>query len=373
MSPKQRLRQALLILVLLVPGLMLPGTAQGQAFPSGETVEAARSAPLFLSNETVELTIEADFNALRRQDRFRGAEQRPAVLRWSAPDGAQGSLDIRIRTRGNFRLMSRNCEFPPLRLNIRTREAAGTLFEDQDKLKMVSVCRLRQSYWEQYILREYLAYRTFNVLTDLSYRVRLARVTYVDTSGRDDTFTRYAFIIEDDEAMAARHGGMAVDLPEGGAIHPTQLEPYQAALADVFQYLIGNTDWSGVFMHNMTPVQLPDGSPTTVPYDFDFAGVVNARYAFPDSSLSITRVTQRLFRGYCPEDAGRPPETYESVFALFREKKDDIYELWSSHEGLESRDRREVLRFFDDFYRILEDPRRIQSHIMRDCLRIPGD
>jgi hypothetical protein len=354
---------ALFLLLWLSPS----ATAQELAFPSRESVEAARSAPLFTSHATLEITLEADFNALRRQDRVRGSDQRPAALRWSGPDGSQGSLDIQIRTRGNFRLMTRNCDFPPLRLNIRTREASGTLFEGQDKLKLVSVCRLRQSYWEQYVLREYLAYRTFNVLTPMSYRARLARITYVDTSGRDDTFTRYAFIIEDDEEMAARQEARYVELAPGGQIHPALLEPNHAALVDLFQYLIGNTDWSGVQMHNMTPIHTPDGRYLTVPYDFDFAGVVNARYAFPDSTLSITRVTQRLFRGFCPSEVGRSPEVYDSVYALFHEKKDEIYEVWTTQEGLESGAIREVTRFFDDFYRTLGDPRRITSQIMGSC------
>jgi len=364
-----RLPLALFLLLWLSP----PATAQELVFPSREAVEAARSAPLFNSNATLEITLEADFNALRRQDRVRGSDQRPAVLRWSGPDGSQGSLDFQIRTRGNFRLMTRNCDFPPLRLNIRTREAAGTLFEGQDKLKLVSVCGLRQSYWEQYVLREYLAYRTFNVLTPISYRARLARVTYVDTSGRDNTFTRYAFIIEDDEEMAARQEARYVELGPGGQIHPALLEPNHAALVDLFQYLIGNTDWSGVQMHNMTPIQFPNGPYITVPYDFDFAGVVNARYAFPDSTLSITRVTQRLFRGFCPGDVGRSPEVYDSVYALFREKKDEIYEVWATQEGLESGAIRDVTRFFDDFYRTLENPRRIASQIMGSCRSVAGE
>lgn len=372
MSRNLRLLCNLWALAVLAVGLGSPLRAQEEVRPSAEEVETARSAPLFSSNETVQLTIEADFNTLRRQDRARDSEQRPAVLRWSVSGGSEGSLEIQIRTRGNFRLERRNCDFPPLRLNIRTRDAEGTLFHGQDKLKLVSPCKLGQSYWEQYVLKEYLAYRTFNILTDLSYRVRLARITYVDSSGRDDSFSRYAFIIEDEDAMAARHGGVVLDLPEGRAILPYLQEPQHAVLVDVFQYMIGNTDWSGVYMHNMVPFRGPDGNVAAVPYDFDFSGVVDARYAVPDSSLSINRVTQRVFRGYCPDDVGRPLELYDSTFALFREKKDEIYELWSSQEGMESGTVREVTRFFDDFYRTLEDPRRIESQIMRNCLRLPA-
>lgn len=374
MSRKLRLDALLLIIALFFFGPGVPAWAQEEVFPTQEAIEEARSAPLFAAHELLHLTIEADFDALRRQDRSQESEERPAILRWSEPEGSEGSLEIQIRTRGNFRLMRRNCEFPPLRLNIRTGEAEGTLFHGQDKLKVVSPCRLGQSYWEQYVLREYLAYRTFNLLTEASYRVRLARVTYVDTSGKDDPFTRYAYIIEDEDAMAARSGRRVVELPEGRQVHPGTLEPHHAVLADVFQYLIGNTDWSGVAMHNMTFVQGPGGADSaTIPYDFDFSGVVDARYAAPDSTLPITRVTQRHFRGFCPSEIGRAMETYDSVFALFRERKEAIYGLWTAQEGLEAGTVREVTRFFDDFYRTLEDPRRIESQMMRNCRSIGRD
>jgi hypothetical protein len=356
---------------LLVGGTSLLH-AQELEQPSPEEVEAARSALLFTSHDALEITLEADFHTIRREDRKQDSEEeRPAVLRWTTADGSTGSLDIQVRTRGNFRLSRRNCDFPPLRLNLKKGSTKGTLFEGQDKLKLVVTCKLGQDYWEQYVLLEYMAYRTLNVLTDISFRARLARVTYVDTSGEDDTFTRFAFLIEDAEMMALRQPARVVEWV-AGQLDPRLLEKHQAIVADVFQYMIGNTDWSGVEMHNMELIRTFDGVPYTVPYDFDFSGLVNARYASPAPSLDISRVRDRLFRGFCPEVVHRSQADYDAVYALFLEKKDEIYEMWRSLEGLEPDRLEDTLEYFDEFYETIGDPRRIEGRMMRHCRRIPG-
>jgi hypothetical protein len=326
---------------------------------------------LFSSHDLVDITIEADFASLRKEDRSRDSDERPAVLRWSTTDGQTGSLDIQIRTRGNFRLQRRNCDFPPLRLNVKKGEAEGTFFENQDKIKVVSPCKMRQDYWEQYVLLEYLTYRTFNVLTDLSFRVRLGRFTYVDTSGEDDTVTKYAFLIEDDTDMAQRNEGRKQDW-QGGDLLPNRLGAGHAILVDIFQYMIGNTDWSGVRMHNMELFIGADGTLSTVPFDFDFAGIVDSRYAAPDASLPIRNVRQRFFRGFCPDDVGRTLAQYEAVFELFREKKDEIYLIWNSQEGLGEDELEDSIEYFDEFYEMLDDPGDIESRMMRNC-RALGD
>ncbi len=274
-----------------------------------------------------------------------------------------------MRTRGNFRLARRNCDFPPLRLNLKKDESIGTVFENQDKLKLVVPCKLGQDYWEQYVISEYLIYRMLNLLTPWSFRVRFARVTYVDSSGKDDPFTRYGFLIEDDSDMAARAGGWKEDWV-GGQLHPIQLDKNHAILVEVFQYMIGNTDWSGAEMHNMELVRRAGAQAITVPFDFDFSGLVNARYATPDPRLSIRSVRQRLFRGFCPEDLGRQPEDYQEVYELFLSRKDEIYELLRSQEGLEEDRMEDTLKYLDDFYDTLADPGRIRSRMLSTCRSI---
>lgn len=351
-----------------------PGRVGAQELvpPSREEMDAARSAPLFASHQLLELTLEADFHALQREDRTRDSEEeRPALLRWTESGRSADSMDIQVRTRGNFRLSRRNCDLPPLRLNLKKGSTEGTVFEGQDKLKLVVTCKTGQSYWEDYVLLEYMAYRTLNVLTDLSFRVRLARVTYVDTGSEDDPFTRFAFLIEDDEMLALRNNARRIPW-SAGQLDPRLLEKHQAILVDVFQYMIGNTDWSGVAMHNMELLRSYDDLHFTVPFDFDFSGLVNARYASPDTTLRITRVRQRLFRGFCPDHVARSQADYDAVYAFFAEKKEEIYGIWRDLDGLESDSLEDSLDYFDEFYETIGNPRLVETRMMRDCRRLSG-
>lgn len=369
-------------LALLLPCALLAQEADTAFSVTEEDIEAARTAPLFQSHEYLEFTISSDFETMRDDDRVDDAEERPATITFAGPDGTPQTYDLQVRTRGIFRLRSRNCQNPPIRLNLRTGAMAGTVFEGQDKLKLVGVCRTRQDYYEQYVLQEYLIYRTYNQLTDVGFQVRPVRVTYVDTSDDVDTFTKYGFLIEDEEAMSARNGARSVEWPPGpgqllgkyaqgsNQLLPQAHDPRQAVILDVFQYMIGNTDWSAVEFHNVKLVEYRDGTLMTVPYDFDFAGAVNARYADPAESLNLRSVKQRLYRGFCHADVGRDWAVYEEVFALFLEKREDIYALYTSLEGGDEGRMEDVLEFYDDFYEVIEDPGRIESRMIRSCRRL---
>jgi hypothetical protein len=360
------------LICILSISFLLPAEAQEPEYPTPEEVEAAETAPLFSSPEIFAMTVTADFHTMRREDRSdEDSQERPAQMEWTNPGGSTEIQEIQIQTRGNFRLSSRNCDFPPLRLNVKKGAVEGTLFEGQDKLKVVSPCKLGQDYWQQYVLAEYLVYRMFNLLTPLSFRARLVRMTYVDSSGEDESFTRYVFLLEDDSELATRNGRIKQDW-QGGQLNPVLMERHQAILVEFFQYMIGNTDWSGVEMHNMELLRGSDGRPTAVPFDFDFSGIVDARYAVPDHTLPIRTVRQRHFRGFCPDQLNRRPEEYQAVVDLFQEKKEEIYDLWRNQEGLE-RDRLEdTLEYLDDFYEILDRPDRVQRDILDRCVRIGG-
>src|SRR5690606_2571982 len=150
--------------------------------------------------------------------------------------------------------------------------------------------REKPSAYEQYVLKEYLAYRLYNALTDKSLRVRLARVTYRDSRRRGRAVERYALFVEHFDALAARLGGAVVPPAE---VRPTDFDPQSLAIFELFEYMIGNTDWSVVAGHNVVHIREPDGAVTAVPFDFDFSGLVNASYALPPEQLPIRSVTQR--------------------------------------------------------------------------------
>jgi hypothetical protein len=132
--------------------------------------------------------------------------------------------------------------------------------------------------------------------------------------------------------------------------------------------MIGNTDFSVAGLHNVELFFTDDGVVSPIAYDFDFAGAVNARYAAPDVTLHISNVRQRLFRGYCI-DAG----AYTRVFALFKEKKPEIYALYSDEIGklMDRGTVKETLRYFDEFYDTINDPRSARRSIIESCVNRP--
>src|SRR6267142_5225283 len=206
-------------------------TASAQA-PSAATPPAARpeSPPslLFQTDSPLVLQIKTDLRALLR-DRGEKRVEHPATLRFA--DGADtGSIKVELRTRGIFRL--KECAFPPIRIDFPARKLGTTPFAGQDKLKLVTHCLSGRPY-ERNLLKEYAVYRAFRALTDTSFRVRLAHVTYVD-SARTDTVTRYAFLIEPDGELARRVGADAL---ESNNVHDLLTDPAYMTLVAMFQYL----------------------------------------------------------------------------------------------------------------------------------------
>jgi hypothetical protein len=323
-------------------------------------------APLFLSDDVLNIRIEGPLREVFRE-RSQDPESFPATLRYRAPDGTESPFDIELRTRGLYRLKESTCSFPPLRVNFQKSAVEGTIFAGQDKLKLVTHCQNNQAEFEQNVLEEYLIYRVFNLVTDLSYRVRLAQITYVDADGRRDPITKYGFFLEDDDAMAARSGWDVLEVP---VVIPEQMQPPPLALVDVFEYMIGNTDWdtfqpepNDSCCHNITLVgSMESLTVMPVPYDFDWSGLVNARYAKPNPSLRLRSVRDRLYRGIC-----RPREELEAALQPFRDQRAAVYELFRAQPGLDPRRVEDTVEYLDEFYRVVDDPALVEREIVRKC------
>ncbi|UCG88674.1 MAG: hypothetical protein JSW71_09095 [Gemmatimonadota bacterium] len=328
--------------------------------------------PLFESHEILQLTIQAPFKTIFK-DRDQESEEHPGTLSYVDPDGTRVNLEVKVRTRGKFRLQRSTCDFPNVRVNFKKKQVQNTIFHNQDKLKLVGHCQNNREEYEQQTLLEYLVYRSLNLFTDLSFRVRLAQITYIDTEEDDDPLTRYAFFIEDEDLMAARNGWQVLEAP---GIPPQEYEAADLTLVELFQFMMGNTDWDAFktppdeeyCCHNLIPVGSTLKPVYPVPYDFDWAGVVDARYAKPDQSLRIRSVRDRLYRGIC-----RPPDDFgvllESAVRQFRDNKDAIYALFQNQEGLEQKYIDRNIEYFDEFYEIVNDVPKANREIVERCRR----
>ncbi len=316
-------------------------------------------APLFKSEALLDVTFTTNIKALKR-DRSNGAPWRAATLSYAdtSVTGGRRVVPVRARTRGIWRL--KNCDFPPVRLNFANKDAKGSLFRDLDEPKLVGYCKGMNNY-EQYVLQEYQLYRIYRLLTPVSHRVRLVRMTYVDSATAKVDATKYAFLVEDPAHVALTAGGKIINVL--GATSD-DLDGEHATLAYLFQYMIGNTDFSFGGLHNAELLALPTGVNLPIAYDFDFAGAIDASYATPDTSLRITRVRDRQYRGFCQQNLLVP-----KVLQLFRDKKAAIYALYSDEIGalMAPRTVKETLEYFDAFYATIADPKEIDRRVLRDC------
>ncbi len=267
-------------MALLLVGL-LPATAPATA--------------LFDSDEIIDVQLRGPLGTISRARHEEERTEHPFVL---SVEGSEIPVDVRVR--GKSRVEA--CTFPPLRLNFSEGAADGTPFEGQDKLKLVTHCRSGQESFENNTLEEYAAYRIFNLISDISYRVRLLRIRYEDTDERlrrlDHTY--YGFVIESDDELAARVGG---NVEKATGVLYSRLDTVQTARVNVFQYLIANTDWSFVShleeemcCHNLDLIE-KDGGLFPVPFDFDLSGIVNPSYARGEARRK--RITTREYSGYC--------------------------------------------------------------------------
>ncbi|MDX5436648.1 MAG: hypothetical protein LPK03_05600, partial [Pontibacter sp.] len=312
--------------------------------PTAETLQAQEN-PLFLSNEVLHFKLSMDVKAVLK-DRGDERKSHKAVITYKSADGGEVEEKLKVRVRGNRRRDPTICDFPPIRLNFSRKTVQATVFGKVNKLKMVTHCLN-----DEYVLREYLVYKLYNVVTDSSFRVRLCRVEYEDTKGKRKTETKYAFLIEDDDVMAARQNATIV--PENLVIRMDRTDTLSMAKLAFFQFMIGNTDWSVPYRHNIDLLAFtPFSAPVAVPFDFDYAGMVSAPYAAPPPELGIRSVRQRLFRGYSYHD-----KVYRQVRDFYIRRKPAIYDVYLSFELINKRYKKQTIKYLDQFYETLNDPK----------------
>jgi hypothetical protein len=278
-------------------------------------------------------------------------------------DSSKMEKEISIRARGITRRSI--CYLPPIKLNFKKTESDNDSLSDINSLKLVTHCKNSDMY-EQYLLKEFLVYRMYNLLTDSSFRVKFLQIDYIDAEDKMKPLTRYGFIIESNDHLAERLQGIRI---EREGINTWDTDPYHTSLTALFQYMIGNTDWAIPVPHNFKLVKpsLPNSSILAIPYDFDYSGMVNTIYAVPDENLGIETVRTRVYRGYClPSD-----DQYQRLFKVFLENKRSMFSLVEDFELLDKKSQTEMLNYLSEFYDIIENPGLAQLKIIGNCRPIP--
>jgi len=319
--------------------------------------------PLFQSNDPLRVYLSGPFTTIIKE---RSKEDYlPGVIAYANDDGTSVPLDVEIRTRGHNR--HQNCDYPPVLLNFKRKQTAGTVFDGQNKLKLVIPCKYSELY-EQIILREYLAYRILNTVTDMSFRVRLLQVSFDNIQKDKEAVVRYAFLIEHKKRLAERYGMTELKIERTSV---EDIVPDRLNLTSVFAYLIGNTDFSPIAgvpgdkcCHNYVLFRKEDTDPIfAIPYDFDQSGLVDAPYAVPAEAFRIRSVRQRLYRGRCVNN-----EYLEGSLQRFNDRRREIYVLINDQEGLTDRTRKSLIAYVDGFYKLINNPAKVKRYIVDQCV-----
>lgn len=330
-------------------------------FADANAQESGGGLPTFADEMPLELRITAPFRELAGNDDDR--TEHDAVIEFAGPDGEPMTADIEVRIRGRSRLD--NCSFPPLSLDFPRDDMVGTVFEGQNRLKLVTLCG-QASAFRDYLIQEYAIYRMLNLLTDRSFRVRWATVEYIYTdTRRPRSELEPAFLIEEDWEVADRLGMEVIDTER---IELDSLDHAYTTLVILFQFLIGNTDWAVIegppgesCCHNGKAIGNPGGPLSVLPYDFDNAGMISPPYAVPAEHLPIRSVRRRLYRGFCVMNG-----EVEGAIARFNAERSRLIGLMDDETIREGKRRRD-LDYLNEFFEIVNDPESVQTQIYDRC------
>lgn len=349
------MKRLFFLFYLLVFPFLLWAQTTGKTLPDslnnysalGEVTDTVPDINFFETDELLPITLKYDITSFIR-NKNKG-DYLDAEMTVNYKDLPPVTKNVRIKARGNFR--RGQCYFPPIYLNFKTDSIQNTELKGMKKVKIVTHCSNSKGN-QKYILKEYLAYKLFNVLSDNSFRVHLLDIFYVDTGKKNKNYEAFGFIIEPVELVAKRNNSILVDPM---VVRGTNIKNESADLVALFEYMIANTDWRFKSGHNVKYIKSLNevtDKVIAVPYDFDFSGFVDAYYSFPQEWTTIKDVKEREYLGYCRNNE----KEYLKVITTFLEKKQDLKETINSFEYLDENEKKYLIKFLDDFFNKLNQP-----------------
>jgi len=290
--------------------------------------------------ELLEVDLEMDLAAIF-SDR-KNSEKHKATFSFKNKKGTNLTWKIKVALRGKFRRSK--CEnLPPIKLYFSKKELRKAGLAEFDDLKLVTHCVNDFELAKQLLVKEYLAYKMYNQLTEESFRVQFLKINYKD-SVSGEVVSQFAIVIEDLGELRSRVG--AKNKKETEALDSSKkYDDERRRLVLYFQYMIGNSDWSINALRNVKML-LKDEVCFLVPYDFDFANFVNAPYAVTYDEDKMIIPKRRVFQGSV-QDA----EELLPTLLLFVVTKNNFLKTIRSCKLIKRKERRELVRFINSFYK----------------------
>jgi hypothetical protein len=315
---------------------------------------SAQIDSLFQSDELIKMELRSDFSSVQK-DRDKNPEYHDGELIYYSSDGESTKLSVKVMARGNFRRDPANCEFPPLFVNFKKNAVKNTLFDKQDELKLVTPCQS-----EEDVLKEYLVYKMYNQVTELSLKVRLVKILYFDTGTGTELFDKYSFFLENKEHLAERNNAFEKDI----FMTPYDLNRENVGKMAVFQYIIGHKDWYITTRHNIIIMQPNDTSkaPYGVPYDFDFSSFVDANYTKPKGVPDKLLSNRRIYKGICYS-----ADEFNDIFEFYRELRPEFESIINDMDLIPKIQRKQLLSYINYFYTTTRNSELLKQEFLDVC------
>ena len=359
------MKYIVLILVLFAVSILPShGQTDTAAMKQHEEKSARRYLSLFESDDILEVSLEFDYSTFLKKPDKNQSFDGIMTFHFSETDTLDRKVTIQYRGQSRYE----RCRLPPMRIIFKQ-----PVYEVSDsarikKMKLVNQCQSGALY-DDYVIKECLVYKLYNVLTDTCFRVRLLKVNYIDAEKKRKPVVQYGIFIEPEELLAKRTNMLEVKTKSMTQKH---MHPLMIDRIAIFNYMVANWDWSVPGQHNISVFSSlaydNAGLGIPVPFDFDLTGIVNADYAIPPPGIGIETNRDRMFTGIC-----RTREVYMKELMMFLDKKDEFYSLVNNYPHLSKASKRDIINFLDQFFLQLEKPRSLDNLIdllLEECKQL---
>jgi hypothetical protein len=306
-------------------------------------------------DSALDVYLRLDWKALEKQKKEKVYQPSTVCCTTSSNDSLV--LHSKVRTRGHMRLDI--CNFPPLKLKIDKDALSGYNLSSYNELDIVNHCENNESY-NQLILKEYLAYKLWELVSPYYLKTQLIRLHYQNADGTEAHETSPAFLVENTEELCNRINAREYmnKVISKGAV---DRQPFLRLC--LFEFMIGNTDWYIPNRHNIEFLGVPGYKLlVTVPYDFDYSGLVNAPYAIANEGVKVENVSVRFYQGWCHTEA-----EVRGQLQVFLDQKEKILAMPSRIQGMNEKSIRLCVEYLQGFYDIIENPKKLKIQILDHC------
>lgn len=313
-------------------------------------------APLFQSEEPLSIKLKMSIKDVKKNTN--DSTYLESMLYYKNNANVYDSLHIELRARGNNR--RENCYYAPLRLKLSKSDSKETPFVGNKKLKLVLPC-LIESNNDDYVIKEYMAYKLYEIVTPVHFKTRLLNIEFIEEKGRRNISKDLkGFLIEDVDNVAKRLNGNELKR----RVMPLQQDDLASVRNSFFQYMIANTDFSTTYNHN-GKLLFVDKKIIPLPYDFDMSGLVDASYSVVSNvqnmNLDITEVTERAYKGYIRDES-----VFKQVRQEFIKNKSKMFETIDGLEKYFNNKNQFIIarRFIESFFEIIINEKSYKRHIL---------